>query len=70
MNDLLETVIKAHGGLERWNQLNSVSARLSHRAFRAGPSSLLRERLSIERCLPGSRRGVDFPPSSLPPFRI
>jgi hypothetical protein len=28
MNDLLETVIEAHGGLERWNQLNSVSARL------------------------------------------
>src|SRR5712691_3602032 len=28
MSDLLETVIEAHGGLERWNQLNSVSARL------------------------------------------
>jgi hypothetical protein len=28
MNDLLETVIEAHGGLERWVQLNSVSARL------------------------------------------
>jgi hypothetical protein len=28
MNDLLETVIEAHGGLERWNQLDSVSARL------------------------------------------
>jgi len=28
MNDLLETVIDAHGGLERWNQLDSVSARL------------------------------------------
>jgi hypothetical protein len=28
MNDLLETVIEAHGGLERWNQLSSVSARL------------------------------------------
>jgi hypothetical protein len=29
MNDLLETVIEAHGGLERWNQLDSVSARLT-----------------------------------------
>jgi hypothetical protein len=28
MSDLLETVIEAHGGPERWNQLNSVSARL------------------------------------------
>jgi len=28
MNDLLETAIEAHGGLERWKQLNSVSARL------------------------------------------
>src|SRR4051794_17066907 len=28
VSDLLETVIEAHGGLERWNQLNSVSARL------------------------------------------
>ena len=28
MTDLLETVIDAHGGLERWNQLDSVSARL------------------------------------------
>jgi hypothetical protein len=28
MGDLLETVIEAHGGLERWNQLGSVSARL------------------------------------------
>ena len=28
MSDLLETVIEAHGGLERWNQLNTVSARL------------------------------------------
>jgi hypothetical protein len=28
MNDLLETAIEAHGGLERWNQLDSVSARL------------------------------------------
>src|SRR5436309_11217426 len=28
MNDLLETVTDAHGGLERWNQLDSVSARL------------------------------------------
>jgi hypothetical protein len=28
MSDLLETVIEAHGGLDRWNQLNSVSARL------------------------------------------
>ena len=29
MNDLLEEVIEAHGGLERWNQLDKVSARLS-----------------------------------------
>jgi hypothetical protein len=29
MNDLLETVIEAHGGLERWNQLHTVSARLA-----------------------------------------
>ena len=28
MSDLLDTVIEAHGGLERWNQLSSVSARL------------------------------------------
>jgi hypothetical protein len=28
MNDLLAITIKAHGGLERWNQLNTVSARL------------------------------------------
>jgi hypothetical protein len=28
MGDLLETVIEAHGGLERWNQLDTVSARL------------------------------------------
>jgi hypothetical protein len=29
MNDLLETAIEAHGGLERWNQLDRVSARLA-----------------------------------------
>jgi hypothetical protein len=28
MSDLLDTVIEAHGGLERWNQLDAVSARL------------------------------------------
>jgi hypothetical protein len=28
MSDLLDTVIEAHGGLERWNQVDSVSARL------------------------------------------
>ena len=28
MTDLLETVIEAHGGLQRWNQLDAVSARL------------------------------------------
>jgi hypothetical protein len=28
MNDLLTTAIKAHGGLERWNHLDTVSARL------------------------------------------
>ena len=28
MSDLLEAVIEAHGGLERWNQLETVSARL------------------------------------------
>jgi hypothetical protein len=28
MNDLLNTVIEAHGGLDRWNQLDAVSARL------------------------------------------
>jgi len=27
MSDLLETVIEAHGGLERWNQLDAVSVR-------------------------------------------
>jgi hypothetical protein len=26
MGDLLETVLEAHGGLERWNQLDAVSA--------------------------------------------
>ena len=29
MTDLLETVIEAHGGLERWDQLDNVSARLA-----------------------------------------
>jgi hypothetical protein len=28
MNDLLASTIKAHGGLERWNQLRTASARL------------------------------------------
>jgi hypothetical protein len=28
VRDLLDTVIEAHGGLERWNQLDTVSARL------------------------------------------
>jgi hypothetical protein len=28
MNDLLKIAIEAHGGLERWNQLKTVSARL------------------------------------------
>jgi hypothetical protein len=28
MDDLLNTVIEAHGGLERWSQLDAVSARL------------------------------------------
>jgi len=28
MSDLLDTVIEAHGGLERWNELDAVSARL------------------------------------------
>src|SRR6185436_18338847 len=28
MSDLLETVIEAHGGLERWTRLERVSARL------------------------------------------
>src|SRR5713226_7827105 len=27
MSNLLETVIEAHGGLERWNQLDAVSVR-------------------------------------------
>jgi hypothetical protein len=27
MSDLLETMIQAHGGLERWNQLDAVSVR-------------------------------------------
>jgi hypothetical protein len=29
VTDLLETVVEAHGGLERWNQLDNVSARLA-----------------------------------------
>jgi hypothetical protein len=29
MSDLLETAIEAHGGLQRWNQLDRVSARLA-----------------------------------------
>jgi len=29
MNDLLEAVLEAHGGLERWNALSGVSARLT-----------------------------------------
>ena len=28
ISDLLETVLEAHGGLERWNQLDAVSVRL------------------------------------------
>src|ERR1700678_145018 len=28
MSDLLDTVIEAHGGLERWNELDAISARL------------------------------------------
>jgi hypothetical protein len=28
MSDLLENVIEAHGGLQRWNELSNVSARL------------------------------------------
>jgi hypothetical protein len=28
MSDLRETVIEAHGGLERWGELDAVSARL------------------------------------------
>jgi hypothetical protein len=28
MNELLKTVIDAHGGLDRWNELDGVSARL------------------------------------------
>ena len=28
MDDLLETVIAAHGGMDRWSQLSTVSARL------------------------------------------
>src|ERR1700678_3673921 len=28
MTDLLETVIEAHGGLDRWNQLDAISAHL------------------------------------------
>jgi hypothetical protein len=28
MNDLLKIAIEAHGGLERWNELKTVSARL------------------------------------------
>ena len=40
MSDLLETVIEAHGGLERWNQLDTVSARLP----RAEPSGRSRAR--------------------------
>ena len=28
MSDLLDTVIEAHGGLKRWNRLETVSARL------------------------------------------
>ncbi|SCK32045.1 hypothetical protein VAR608DRAFT_2774 [Variovorax sp. HW608] len=29
MNDLLQQVLKAHGGLDRWNQFSSVTAQLS-----------------------------------------
>jgi hypothetical protein len=29
MSDLLGTVIEAHGGLERWSELDAVSARLT-----------------------------------------
>jgi hypothetical protein len=28
MSDLLDIVIEAHGGLERWNELDAISARL------------------------------------------
>jgi hypothetical protein len=30
MTDLLETVIEAHGGLDRWRELDAISARLVH----------------------------------------
>jgi hypothetical protein len=33
MGDLLETAIEAHGGLQRWNQLDGVSIDLSEIAF-------------------------------------
>jgi hypothetical protein len=29
MSDLLGTVIEAHGGMERWSELDAVSARLT-----------------------------------------
>jgi hypothetical protein len=29
MNELLEVAVKAHGGLERWNQLKSLKSNMS-----------------------------------------
>ena len=40
MTELLETVIEAHGGLERWTERDSVSARLV---------SMARERRGLDR---------------------
>ena len=29
MTELLDVVVEAHGGLDRWNQLNSIKAKLT-----------------------------------------
>jgi hypothetical protein len=35
MTDLLDSVVAAHGGLKRWNELETVSARLAQGAGEA-----------------------------------
>ena len=43
MGGLLDTVIAAHGGLERWRQLDAVSARLTlpNGGFREHPQRII-----------------------------
>jgi hypothetical protein len=57
MSDLLETAIEAHGGLERWNQLDNVSARLIQDGYRGA----LRLRLRRGRGHQAPHQAQDLP---------